>query len=217
MKKICLLLLFIGFSVSGWSQNSGSFKNFGVIVGPGMSHILGGESWEPTFGLLAGIETNLYDINENSSIKGGVIFTIQGANYSENYSTDYFTTVLKSTQFDDMTFSGKVSLSYIYVPILYNYVSNNGIYFEGGVQPGILVSAKDKYDDGDSYDYKDYIKTFDLGIPVGAGYWVNDRLSVGARAVFGLTTIDTDESADSSENNRNFMLLGIVRLNLNKN
>jgi len=116
-----------------------------------------------------------------------------------------------------MTFSGKVSLSYIYVPILYNYVSNNGIYFEGGVQPGILVSAKDKYDDGDSYDYKDYIKTFDLGIPVGAGYWVNDRLSVGARAVIGLTTIDTDESADSSENNRNFMLLGIVRLNLNKN
>lgn len=214
MKKISLFLLFIGLSLTGWTQNVGTFRDFGVIVGPGMSHILGGESWDPTFGLLIGAETNVYDLNDNSSFKAGVVFTLQGANYTDSYSTDYYFMALKSAQ-DEMTYSGKVSLSYIYVPILYNYRSENGLYFEGGIQPGLLLSAKDKYNGGESYDYKDYIKSFDLGIPIGLGYWFNYRLSVGARAVFGLTTIDSSESADSSESNRNFMLMGIIRFNFN--
>ena len=40
---------------------------------------------------------------------------------------------------------------------------------EIGLQPGVLLSAKDNYD-GESYDYSDYTKTFDLGIPLGLVY-----------------------------------------------
>ncbi|WP_340112104.1 porin family protein [Maribellus mangrovi] len=203
MKKICFILLMLILSFTVFSQKSRTFNNIGAIVGPGMSHILGGESWDPTFGLLLGVETNVYNINETSSIKAGVVFTLQGANYSVSYSTDIYMQTLKSVQLDEMSYSGKVSLSYIYILVLYNYISENGLYFEGEIQPGFLVSAKDEYDGGDKEDYKDAIKTFDLGIPVGAGYWINDRLSLGTRAVFGLTTIDTDESVDSNENNRN--------------
>lgn len=212
MKKINLLLLFIGLSVTGWNQSTEPFRDFGIIVGPGMSHIMGGESWDPTFGFLIGAETSVYNINENSSVKAGIIFTLQGANYTDSYLTDYYFSTLKSSQ-DLMSYSGKVSLSYIYVPLMYNYRSENGLYFEGGVQPGFLLSAKDKYNGGESYDYKDYIKKFDLGIPLGAGYWINNRLSAGLRAVFSITTLDTSDSMDSSENNRNFMLMGIVRFN----
>ncbi len=216
MKKIILLLFLVGVSFTGWNQNNGTFDDFGIIIGPGMSHVLGGESWDPTFGLMLGAETNVYSFNENSAIKAGLVFTLQGANYTESYSIDPYMNVLKSAQLDDVAYSGKVSLSYIYIPVLYNYTTDMGLYFEGGVQPGILLSAKDKYDGGESYDYKDYIKTFDLGIPVGLGYWINYRLSVGVRAVYGLTTIDTEDSVDASESNRNFMLLGIVRFNFNK-
>lgn len=215
MKKIYFLLLLIGSPFLGCGQNTGAFNDVGIIIGPGISTLLGGTSWSPTFGFLLGVETNVYALNEKSSIKAGVIFTMQGANYEDSYSTDYYTKVLKSAQLDGMTYSGKVSLSYIYVPILFNYKIEKGIYFEAGVQPGILISAKDKYN-GESYDYKESIKTFDLDVPVGAGYWINDRVSLGARVVFGLPSIDTEKSVDSDEKNHNFMLMGIIRFNFNK-
>ena len=218
MRKISLVLISIVISVSGWCQKTGLFEDFGVIVGPGMSHVLGGESWKPTIGFLLGAETNVYDLSENSSVRAGVIFSIQGASYTESYSTDPYTYSLKSALADDMEFSGKVTLSYINVPVLFHYQSNNGVYLEGGIQPAFLISAKDKPEDGASYDYKDYIKTIDVGIPLGIGYWLNDRISAGARIVFGLTNINTEgtEMYTSDDNDRNFMLMGVVRLKLNK-
>ena len=89
---------------------------------------------------------------------------------------------------------------------------NAGFYGEIGIQPSFLISAKDKPDGGDSYDFKDYINTFGIGIPIGAGYKINDQLGVGARAVFGLTNINSDgtEMYSSDDTDRNFLLFGIV-------
>ena len=150
MKKIYCFLLMLLTSFTGFSQKTGALNDIGIIIGPGMSHITGGERWDPMLGLLLGVETNVYDIGEYSSIKAGVVFTLQGAKYSENYSTDLYMQTLKSVQSDEMGYSGKVSLSYIYIPILYNYKTDMGLYLEGGIQPGFLVSAKDEYEAGDS-------------------------------------------------------------------
>ena len=65
----------------------------------------------------------------------------------------------KSVALNDNEFSGKVSLTYIDLPIMYNYQSENGFYAEVGLQPGFLIGAKDKFDGG-SYDYKESIKRF---------------------------------------------------------
>lgn len=218
MKKLIFCLLFSGLLIPGFSQNSADqmLNEIRVMVAPGYSMINGGDSWSGTMGFQFGVETQVYKCNENSSIYAGILFSLQGASYTETYS-DYYFYGLKSTM-DEYGYSGKVSLGYICLPILYNYKLDNGIYAEAGIQPGFLISAKDKPDEGESYDYKDYIKSFDIGIPVGAGFWINDRISVGARAVFGLPNINTEgtEMYSSEDTDRNFMILGVARFKINK-
>ena len=216
MKKFLLSLLlsvFVLFAIAQDSSNS-ALNELGIMVAPGYSMINGGESWSGTFGIQVGLETQVYKWNENSSVYVGLLFSYQGAAYEESYSPELY--FQKST--DTEVWSGTVNLGYICVPVLYNYLWESGFYLEGGVQPGFLISAKDKVDGADSYDYKDYIKTFDLGIPVGAGFWFNDRISLGARAVFGVSNINTDgtEMYSSDDTDRNMMILAVARFKFNK-
>jgi hypothetical protein len=50
----------------------------------------------------------------------------------------------------------------------------------------------------------DYTSKFELGLPVGVGYHLNDQVSLGVRATYGLTSMD--ESGEGSDHN--FMLVG---------
>lgn len=218
MKKLIFCFLMVGLLSPVFSQNSSEsiLNEIGVMVGPGYSMINGGESWSGKIAFQIGIETQVYKWNDNSSIYAGVLYSIQGAAYEETYS-DYDYYGLKSAT-DEMSFKGKVNLGYIYVPILYNYKWSNGFYAEGGIQPGFLINAKDKPDEGSSYDIKDYANTFEIGIPIGAGYWINDRISFGTRAVFGLTTINSNDTEmySSDDSDRNFLLLAVARFKFNK-
>jgi hypothetical protein len=54
---------------------------------------------------------------------------------------------------------------------------------EIGLQPGVLLSAKDNYD-GESYDYSDYVKTIDLSIPLGVGYDFPNNFGIGLRGTY---------------------------------
>ena len=218
MKKIFFCLLFSGLILTGLSQNSteSMLNELGVIIAPGYSMILGGESWSGTFGFQIGAETQVYKCNENSSIYAGILVSIQGASYEETHSSlNPFG--LKSALFED-SYKGKVSLGYISIPILFNYKLDQGLYLEGGIQPGLLVSAKDTPEGAEGYDYKDYIKAFDIGIPVGAGFWFNDRVSIGARVVYGLPNINTEgtDMYSSEDNDHNLLILGVARIKFNK-
>src|SRR4029078_12598336 len=81
--------------------------------------------------------------------------------------------------------SGKVTLSYLSIPICYLYEGQKGFYAEAGLQPGLLLSAKDKYN-GRTDDYKGAMRKFELGIPVGAGYRTKMGLGFGARVIWGI-------------------------------
>ncbi|MDX1285567.1 MAG: hypothetical protein R3182_11165, partial [Draconibacterium sp.] len=76
MKKKLLCLLFTGMILTGISQNSSDaiLNEMGVMVAPGYSMINGGESWSGTFGIQLGLETQVYKMNENSSIYAGILF-----------------------------------------------------------------------------------------------------------------------------------------------
>lgn len=187
-------------------------QNLNVISGAGLSNISGGKSWDPKLGGLVGVETKIHKLSLKSSIKTGINLSFQGANYTESYEIEPYGFQLKSIHSSSDEFSGKVTLMYINVPFLYSYKCDAGFYGEVGIQPSFLISAQDKPDGESSYDFKDYIKTFDLGIPLGFGYKVNEQLSIGARAVFGLTNINTDgtEMYSSDDTDRNFILFGVV-------
>ena len=54
------------------------------------------------------------------------------------------------------------------LPLVIRYQTKSGFYGEAGVQPGLLLSAKDKYS-GITDNYKDHVKKFDFGIPCWSG------------------------------------------------
>jgi len=194
MKKIIILLL-----IAGAFQSCEILTRITLSLGIGASTIHGSPSFKDPVGFQAGVESKILDVNKNTSLIGGLGFSYQGAGYEEtmNYGgTGYASTV----------FSGRVRLSYLNVPLLYRYDFNKGFYAVVGLQPGLLVGAKDKYD-SKSYDYKGHVNSFELGLPLGVGYRINDKIDFGLSGTYGLTNIDKPgEGTD-----HNILVVGLVR------
>jgi hypothetical protein len=96
---------------------------------------------------------------------------------------------------------GKMKLDYINVPILANYYVIPGLAIKAGIQPGFLMSAKDK--DGNSF--KDEMKKVDISIPLGASYEF-ENFVIDARYNLGLTKGNKNGSAS----NKNSVLMFTV-------
>ena len=119
------------------------------------------------FGLVAGAEFG-YNFTENMGVTAGLLYSMQG---SGNKSTD-----------------DKFKMDYLNIPILFNYYIIPGLAVKAGVQPGFLMRAK--YGD---HDYKDYLNTFDLSVPMGLSYEISDFV-IDARYNLGVTDILKSEN-----------------------
>lgn len=184
---LILLLCTIGFQ----SFSQIEFTNVIFSGGVGPAFIFGHESWKgPVLGVQVNVESRLLELSDNSAISAGLGVSFQGSGWEE----------------PDL--SGNTNLAYLNIPILFNYEADEGFYAEIGLQPGFLLSAKDKYD-GMSEDYSDYVNGFELGLPFGGGYKVNDQLSVGGRATFGITNLYA--GGDSDKADHNFIIVAIVK------
>lgn len=161
-----------------------------VSAGAGYSKINGGSSWEPTIGGAANVDMKI-PLSTNSSVIAGLGVSFQGSKYEDTYYSGPIT--------------GKVDLTYINLPVLYSYQLTNGIFFEAGVQPGLLISAKDKYN-GISYDFKDFVSSFELGIPVGGGFRFKNGIGLGLRVIPGI--LNLDETGSGTD--RNFLGMFMV-------
>ncbi len=97
-----------------------------------------------------------------------------------------------------------INLNYINVPVLIQYMFDNGFRLQAGPQLGFLVNAKSKTG-GVSVDIKDNLKTVDVGLAVGAGYvHTPSGFGVDARYNLGLSNINDNSSVKSF--NRGFQL-----------
>jgi hypothetical protein len=100
---------------------------------------------------------------------------------------------------DDM----KLNLNYINIPLLFQYMFDNGFRLQAGPQFGILASAKAKSGDA-SIDVKDSFNTLDVSLPLGVGYVTPSGFGIDARYNFGLSNINEDD--DSKARNRGFQI-----------
>jgi len=225
MKKLGMLLGLLLLFQTGYSAENNSpvltdgnclfLNHLRIVAAAGVTNENGAPSYDYAIGGFIGIESVLLRLLANVVMKSGIILTNQGATYDENTSMNAMHYSLKSAQSTVEEFSGTVRLTYLNVPVLFNYQSDMGIYGEVGLQPGLLLSAKDKYDGGSS-DFKESAKTFNLGLPIGVGYAVNDKISVGVRSVIGITdNIEEMDYMGASQNSKEFMLVGIVKIKLN--
>lgn len=88
----------------------------------------------------------------------------------------------------------RINLDYINIPVLVQYMFDNGFRLQAGPQLGFLVNAKSKTGDL-SVDVKDNLKTIDFGLAVGAGYvHTSSGFGVDARYNFGLSNINENRS-----------------------
>lgn len=115
-------------------------------------------------------------------LKPGIGFSRQGGFYLE-----------------DNGLEGKIVTSYINFSVLGAYLATSGFYAEAGLQPGVLLSSRDKYLDAND-DYSHNTNKFHLGLPVGAGYRFKNGFGFGVRVIPGLTSVHPTDDADDKPN-----------------
>jgi hypothetical protein len=108
----------------------------------------------------------------------GVYYSAEGT--EENYKSN------------GTTVSGVVTIKRINIPLLFQYHSAVGVYFETGPQIGLMVSAKGEYTNG-QFDFKKYTQSTLMSWCVGAGYKLSKALAglgINASYAAGLSRID---------------------------
>ena len=85
-------------------------------------------------------------------------------------------------------FKNNLTLNYVNIPILAQYMFDNGFRLETGPQPGILVSAKQNYN-GTDLNIKDDLNSFDLSWAFGVGFITHKKWGIDARYNLGITKL----------------------------
>ena len=139
MKRMNLLLLLV-ISFMFVSQTCFSQRSLFVAGGVQTSWI-GGDSPSWTSGLIGGqvgVGAHIANLNDQIGFRGELNLSMMGSNY------------------DDSEYGkGHANLMYLNLPLVLRYLLESGFYGELGIQPGLLLSAKDHYE-GQSEDFKDY-------------------------------------------------------------
>jgi hypothetical protein len=85
-----------------------------------------------------------------------------------------------------------ITLDHINVPILFQYVFDNGIRVQAGPQLGFILNAKADYDVA-VYDIKKRFKKADLGLSTGLSYlYAPFGVGIDIRYNLGISKISTD-------------------------
>ncbi len=172
MKKLILLA---AVAVAGLSNA----QTFGLKAGANVSSVSNLDDSKSKFGFYAGAFVNV-PLSESFNLQPEVLYNAKGA---------------KSDGPGDV----KLNLDYISVPVMFQYKATPQFYLEAGPEFAFLVSAKYKFDGG-SEDAKDFIKGFDLGIGLGAGYDFTSNFGANIRYVAGVTDIAKENEGDAARN-----------------
>lgn len=87
----------------------------------------------------------------------------------------------------------KLKLDYINVPVMFQYMINDGWRLETGPQAGFLLNSKSSFG-GVETDQKSVTEKVDFSWGFGVGYITHSKLGIDARFNLGLTNNSTDKS-----------------------
>lgn len=190
MKKSILVAVMV---VSAMVFTQPCFSQIAVVLGVTKTSITGSESWKDPIGFQLGAIIPFINLNDMLSLRGEANLSLQGARWEE------------------YDLKGRTNLLYINIPLVIRYKTESGFFGEAGIQPGFLLSAKDKYE-GHTDDYMEYMNKFDLGIPLEVGYEFENNFGVGFRVIPGITNISKD--SDVKDLNLVFALRGTYTFKL---
>ena len=180
MKKVLVVLVASIFAVT--AIHAQQPVTFGLKAGLNVAnvHTDFDNNYDARIGLHAGGVAHIH-LNRNWALQPEVLYSAQGF------------------KDDDV----KWKLDYVYVPLMLQYMFDNGFRLETGPQLGLMVNAKAEAGNVES-DEKDLFNTTDVSWGLGLNYLSRSQIGVGARYNFGLT--DISESNNTEFKNRVFQI-----------
>ncbi|HZH94620.1 MAG TPA: porin family protein [Flavisolibacter sp.] len=165
----------------------------------------------PRFGIKAGANIatlepdnyrsgNTYSANSKTSLYAGLFANIPLSGmlrfqpellYSRQGAKSNTTTIGTGTGGSTVTTNSKFEqdLSYINLPLMFQYQTPGGFMAELGPQIGYAISANKVFDNGGEENNEDSFDSFDLAAGLGLGYMSRVGLGINARYNFGLANI----------------------------
>ncbi|MEO5561916.1 MAG: porin family protein [Chitinophagaceae bacterium] len=135
-------------------------------------------------GIVIGVRARVLNLSDEINIGIGAEYSMQGGKYK---SYEY----IPGGNYGSSSATSR--LNYLNFPILAQYQKGpDGFFAEAGLQPGLLLSAKNK--GAETTDIKDEVQKFDLGIPIGAGYKFKNKFGVVLRYTHGLLNVNKDDT-----------------------
>jgi hypothetical protein len=171
MKKLVVLSVAFVVTLSLSAQHT----NFGVKAGYNAAsvEISDGPDYDSKSGLHIGGLAHIH-ISEHFALQPELVFSCQGGE-SGNV---------------------KLKLNYLNLPILAQYMVNNGFRLQTGPQIGFLISAEEKVGNIE-VDIDDSFNSVDISWVFGAGYIFSSGIGIDARYNLGLTDIADASNVDA--------------------
>lgn len=156
-------------------------------------------------------------LTDQFAIQPELLYSAQGA--KQEYNEDFAGV--------SITYTDKIKLDYINIPIMAKYYVTEGFAIEAGPQVGFLVSANseseadisgnqeliDLLDDEDfaseDFDISDSTSGLDLGIGAGVSYRLDMGVFFSGRYVLGLSNINDFEGSDDFKQQNNVIQLSV--------
>ena len=136
---------------------------------------------ETKIGFNAGILAHIHTANPQWAVQPELYYSSEGAKSKSNNDA-------------------KLDLGYLNLPVLLQYMFDNGFRIEAGPQLGFLISAKSKLN-STSVDVKDNYKKTSFSVPLGAGYLTTSGLGFDARYNFGISDINNTSNGTKIHSN----------------
>ncbi len=135
--------------------------------------------YDTKLGFNAGLLGHIH-LTKQLALQPEIVYSAQGAKY--NFLNDKV----------------KLNLGYINVPVLLQYMFDNGFRLEAGPQVGFLITAKSEFNNVKT-DVKNNLKKVDFAVGAGLGY-VDPKTGFGvdARYNLGLSNINDNSSVKST-------------------
>jgi len=170
--------------------------NFGIKGGMNLYNIRNdnNSTFDNSVGYHLGLLAHIH-LAKQFAMQPEVVFSTQGANYSVG-STD-----------------NELNLDYVNLPLMFQYMFDNGFRFQAGPQVGILINAKSKFGSANS-DVKNNFSSVDLGIGAGMSY-VHPPSGFGFDARYNIGLNNINENGSVNSYNRGLQL-GVFYLFSNK-
>ena len=171
MKKVLLTAV----AIFGFGFANAQEVKFGIKAGVNMATLTGdsADNLDSKIGFHVGGFAE-FKVSEKFSVQPEVLFSTQGAKAD----------------------GGSLDINYINIPVMAKFYATPEFSLEAGPQLGFLVSAESNPDSGSSTDVKEFLKSTDFGVNLGAGYQFTENFSAGLRYNLGLSNMAEEENVE---------------------